>query len=51
MAMNLNQLPSDEQGMLNTMMAAQKNAEKFSLASQLATLRHNTIQEMIRNIK
>ena len=44
-------LPADEAGMLATMQAAQKNAEKYALASQLATLRHNTIMEMIRNIK
>jgi hypothetical protein len=42
---------SDYAGMLQTQMQAQQEAEKYQLASTLASLRHQTISGMIQNIK
>jgi hypothetical protein len=47
----VNSAGSDYAGMLQTQMQAQQEAEKYQLASTLASLRHDTISGIIRNIK
>jgi hypothetical protein len=44
-------MSGEQSAMLAQMTAAQKEAEAYQLAAQLATLKHDTIMAMIRNIK
>ena len=48
---NVGSASSDYASMLSTQMQAQQEAEKYQLASTLASLRHQTISQIISNIK